>query len=293
MKQLAIISGKGGTGKTLLSASFATLAKNQVLVDCDVDAANLHLLLPPDIQNSHSFSAGKKARVLKEKCTQCKECIQVCRFDAIAEFQTEEILIDRMICEGCGVCSQICPAEAIQMEEVRSGFWFLSRTSFGPMVHARLGIGEENSGKLVTEIRNAAEKIAYAEDLDLIIIDGPPGIGCPVIASLSRVDLAVVVTEPTLSGIHDMERIIQTAQHFKTQVACCINKYDINPQHTAHIETWCQEQAIPVLGKIPFDVRIIEAIGRALPPTLYFKNHTTEEIERTWANIIKLMHLEV
>jgi len=282
MKQLVIISGKGGTGKTILSASFAALAEKKVMVDCDVDAANLYLLLHPEIQESHSFSGGKRASLIQDKCTGCGECLDVCRFSAITESPDGEITIDPLSCEGCGVCHHVCPVEAIEMENNISGEWFISKTRYGPFVHARLGIGEENSGKLVTEVRKKAKDIAEQNGLDLVIIDGPPGIGCPVIASLSGADLALIVTEPTLSGIHDMERVAQTAGHFKIPTACCINKHDINPENSAKIEDWCQKNSIPLVGKIPFDEEVTQSMVNLVPLPEYSNNTASKEIKNIW-----------
>lgn len=289
MKQLVIISGKGGTGKTILSASFAALAEKKVMVDCDVDAANLHLLLHPEIQESHSFSGGKRAGLIQEKCTRCGECLDVCRFSAITESQDGEITIDPLSCEGCGVCYHVCPAEAIEMESNISGEWFISKTRYGPFVHARLGIGEENSGKLVTEVRKKAKDIAEQKGLELIIIDGPPGIGCPVIASLSGADLALIVTEPTLSGIHDMERVAQTARHFKIPAACCINKHDINPENSAKIEDWCQKNSTPLVGKIPFDEGVTQSMVNLIPLPEYLNNAAAKEIKDIWEKTKKFI----
>ncbi len=289
MKQLVIISGKGGTGKTIISAAFASLARNKILVDCDVDAANLYLLLHPEIQESHSFSGGKRADLIQDKCTGCGECLDVCRFSAITEGHDGEIIIDPISCEGCGVCYHVCPVEAIEMENNISGEWFISKTRYGPFVHARLGIGEENSGKLVTEVRKKAKELAEKNNLDFVIIDGPPGIGCPVIASLSGTDLALIVTEPTLSGIHDMERVAQTAQHFKIPTACCINKYDINPENSAIIEDWCQKNAIPLVGKIPFDEDVIRSMVNLVPLPEYSNNAASIEIKKIWKKTNKIM----
>jgi MinD superfamily P-loop ATPase len=288
MKQLVIISGKGGTGKTVLSACFATLARKKVMVDCDVDAANLYLLLQPEIQEEHSFSGGKKARVDPDKCTGCWNCLDVCRFSAISEEEDGKISIDPISCEGCGICSYICPTKSIAMEKRVSGKWFVSRTKYGPFVHARLGIGEENSGKLVAEIRKKANEIAEKAALDLVIIDGPPGTGCPVIASLSGSDLALIVTEPTLSGIHDMERVIGVAEHFRIETAVCINKYDINFAHSCRIEKWCEERSIPVLGKIPFDEVVTKAVSQGMPVTAYVNNSLTREIKHIWLRMCRL-----
>ncbi len=288
MKQLVIISGKGGTGKTIIAASIATLAQNKVMVDCDVDAANLYLLLHPEIQETHQFIGGKKAHIDVEKCTLCGECMDICRFEAIAEKEDGEIIIDPISCEGCGVCSYVCPVEAIEMEKSISGEWFVSRTKYGPFVHARLGIGEENSGKLVAEVRKKAKEIADRNNLDFVIIDGPPGIGCPVISSLSGTDLALVVTEPTLSGIHDMERVVQMAHHFKTQTACCINKYDLNLQNSNHIEIWCKKNSVPFIGKIPFDEEVTKSLVQQTPLTEYTNNSTSKEIKKMWQKLHKL-----
>jgi MinD superfamily P-loop ATPase len=292
MKQLVVISGKGGTGKTIISAAISTLAQNSVIADCDVDAANLHLLLHPEIQETQLFTGGDKAQIDVDKCTRCKECKDICRFDAITETKECEITIDTISCEGCGVCAYICPAEAIQMEKAISGEWYVSKTKYGPFVHARLGIGEENSGKLVTEVRKRAKQIAEQNNMDFIIIDGPPGIGCPVISSLSGADLALVVTEPTLTGIQDMERVVQTAHHFQIQTACCINKHDINLQNSAQIESWCEENSIPLLGKIPFDAKVTESMVQGIPLTEYTNNSASREIKDIWEKLRKLFSRE-
>ena len=292
MKQLVVISGKGGTGKTVITASIAALAQNKVMTDCDVDAANLYLLLHPKIHETHQFIGGKKAHINVEKCTLCGECVDICRFEAITEKEDGEIIIDTISCEGCGTCSYICPVEAIEMEKSISGQWFVSRTKYGPFVHARLGIDEENSGKLVTEVRKKAKEIADKNNLDFVIIDGPPGIGCPVISSLSGTDLALVVTEPTLTGIHDMERVVQMAHHFKTQTACCINKYDLNLQNSKQIESWCEINSIPVIGKIPFDEEVTKSMVQGLPMTEYANNSVSKEIEKVWQKLHKLLARE-
>jgi MinD superfamily P-loop ATPase len=292
MKQLVIISGKGGTGKTVLSASFAVLARSKVMVDCDVDAANLYLLLNPEIQERHRFSAGHKARLDEEKCTGCGECLEVCRFSAIEKNAEDKIVIDPISCEGCGVCFHICPAEAIDMEMSISGDWYASRTKYGPFVHARLGIGEENSGKLVTEVRNKAQEISEQSHLDYVIIDGPPGIGCPVIASLSGTDLALVVTEPTVSGVHDMERVIQMAHHFKTKTTCCINKFDLNLAVSNQIEDWCSQNSVPLVGRIPYDEVVTKSVVQGIPLPEYSDNSVSREIHKIWHQISKLLNLE-
>lgn len=285
MKQLVVISGKGGTGKTVVSASLASLAQNKVMVDCDVDAANLHLLLHPKIQESHEFSGGKTAVLDEEKCTQCRECLPACRFEAISENPEGDVVIDPISCEGCGVCAHICPVEAIHMEDNISGHWYVSQTPYGPFVHAKLGIAEENSGKLVTEIKKKAQSLAEEKNLDWILLDGSPGIGCPVIASLSGVDMALVVTEPTLSGIHDLERVTQMAGYFNVPTACCINKYDLNPQNTSRIEKWCEKNAIPLVGKIPYADIVVKSMVQGIPLVEYAECDSSREIKAIWKKI--------
>ena len=282
MKQLAVVSGKGGTGKTILSASFAVLAADKVLADCDVDAANLHLLLHPEVRERHAFSGGREALITSERCTGCGRCLEACRFGAVSEDPEARFRIDPIACEGCGVCRHVCPADAIHMEDADTGEWCISQTSYGPFVHARLNIGAENSGKLVSEVREQSGKLAEREGRGLVIIDGPPGIGCPVIATLSGVDLALVVTEPTPSGIQDMERVIRTARHFGIHSAVGINKHDLNPSSTRSIEDWCRQQGISIVGRIPFDIGVVEAVTRAQPPVTYLKNGTSEAIREIW-----------
>jgi MinD superfamily P-loop ATPase len=252
---LAIVSGKGGTGKTTIAAAFAALAKNKVMVDCDVDAADLHLLLQPKILTQEKYFGGRSPRVDLDKCTQCGLCTEVCRFHAI-----NNGVVDSVSCEGCGFCSHICPEYAIMMEEAFSGDWFVSETTYGPFVHARLGIGEENSGKLVTVVRKKAMEVAQERGLELILIDGPPGIGCPVTASLTGVHLILAITEPTLSGIHDLERVLKLAEHFKIPSMVCINKFDINLENTQRIASYCKKSGSRVIGQIPYEPRVVEAL---------------------------------
>jgi len=249
MKQLTIISGKGGTGKTTIAAAFASLAKNAVFADCDVDAADLHLILGPDIKETIEFSGMKLAAKDNEKCTECGECLEHCRFNAI----DEEYNIINERCEGCGVCELVCPVDAIQLVDRKSGVAYKSMTRFGPMAHAVLNTAEEASGKLVNLVRNHARLLAHENNKDLIIIDGPPGIGCPVISSITGVDIVLIVTEPTLSVIHDMERIVNVVRHFNIPAMVCINKEDINSENTNKIEDFCKKKKIPVVGKLPYD----------------------------------------
>ena len=285
MKQLVILSGKGGTGKTVLSACFASLASNKIMADCDVDAANLYLLLHPETKETHPLFGMNKARIDPSSCTACGECQGACRFDAIEETTEGLYEVDEMSCECCGVCSLICPVSAISMEPNKSGEWYVSKTKYGPFVHAKLGIGEENSGKLVAEVRKSAKELAESTKKDLVIVDGPPGIGCPVIASLSGVDLALAVTEPTPSGIHDMERVIQVARHFNIPAACCINKFDLNHRNSDQIETWCGKNFVPLIGKIPFDHKIIESLMQRIPFVEYADNSTAVIIKNIWKKL--------
>ena len=256
MKQLTIISGKGGTGKTSITAAFASLAKNAVFADCDVDAADLHLILKPEIKKTMRFYGLNIAYVDKDRCIDCKKCFESCKFKAI----DENINIVKESCEGCGVCAYVCPVDAINMKERDSGFAYISKTRFGPMAHAMLKTAEEASGKLVTVVRNNAKKLAIDKKKDLIIIDGPPGIGCPVISSLTGVNMVLIVTEPTLSAIHDLERILNVAEHFDIPAVVCINKYDINIENSDKIESYCRNKNIDVVGKLPYDSIITDAM---------------------------------
>jgi len=285
MKQITIISGKGGTGKTVITASFATLAKNKVMADCDVDAADLHLLLHPEIKEVYEFKGEKRAVIDEKKCNGCGKCIEVCRFNAIEE--STPIRINPLSCEGCGVCHYVCPLNAIEMKDNIAGKWYVSETRYGPMVHAQLNAAEENSGKLVTVVRQKAKLIAEEKNINLIIIDGPPGIGCPVISAITGVDAVLVVTEPTISGIHDMERVIGVSRHFGIKTFCCINKYNINLENTQKIEEWCKKNGVSILGKIPFDMRVNQALVKELPVIEYTTNGASIEIEKIWKGLVQ------
>jgi MinD superfamily P-loop ATPase len=282
MREIVVLSGKGGTGKTTIVGSLAALAKGKVLADCDVDAADLHLLLKPAVRQENEFWSGQLAQIDEAKCTQCGLCQDVCRFDAIEDYK-----VDPVDCEGCGFCSQICPEEAIEMKENMSGHWFISDTNYGPLVHARLGIAQENSGKLVAQVRQEARRIAQEQNLEYIISDGPPGIGCPVISSLSGAGLALMVAEPTLSGIHDLERVLGVSGHFGVPAAVCINKYDLNEENSRRIEGYCKDQGIKVAARIPFDNAVTEAIVRGLPVVEYSKGQVSREIEGLWDAIAR------
>jgi len=249
MKELVVISGKGGTGKTSLLAAFASLAKNKVLCDADVDAADLHLILDPQIRQRHDFESGHTAIIRKDKCTRCGICRDLCRWGAI----TENFVVDSIECEGCGVCYYFCPEKVIEFSLNTCGEWFISDTRLGPMAHARLGIAEENSGKLVTLIRQEGKKLAEKNNLNLLLTDGPPGIGCPVIASLGGATAVLIVAEPTISGRHDMKRVAELAAFFKIPTFVCINKFDLNPEEGQLIEEFAIKKNITVIGRIPFD----------------------------------------
>ncbi len=249
MKELVVISGKGGTGKTSLMAAFASLADNKVVCDADVDAADLHLLMNPTATEQHDVQGGNTAIIDPDKCTECNMCRELCKWNAISD----SFEVDPIECEGCGVCVYFCPEKAIDFPVKTCGEWFISDTRFGPMVHARLGIAEENSGKLVTLVRQEAKKLAEERNLDLLITDGPPGIGCPVIASIGGAAAVLIVTEPTVSGRHDMERVAQLAAHFNVPAMMCVNKFDLNPDQTHAIEEFAEGKNIRVLGRVPFD----------------------------------------
>ena len=281
MKELIVISGKGGTGKTSIVGSFAALAENQVMADCDVDAADLHLLLEPRVREHDEFYSSQSAAIDAQRCTACGTCREVCRYGAVGE----DFVIDPIACEGCGVCVHFCPEKAIELRRNRSGEWFISETRFGPLVHARLGIAEENSGKLVALVREKAKGIAQQQGRDLILVDGAPGIGCPVISSITGADAVMVVTEPTLSGIHDMKRVIDLAAHFHIPVFVCINKFDINQELTAQVESFCRERDLKLAGKIPYDPVVTKAMVQGRTVVEYSSGHVAREIERMWRRI--------
>ena len=256
MKQITVISGKGGTGKTSITAAFASLSSSAVLADCDVDAADLHLILKPIIKETRDFHGLKIASIDKKTCIDCKKCMLHCQFQAI----DNTITLHPKDCEGCGVCAYVCPVHAIKMIDRLSGVFYSSETRFGPLSHACLNAGEEASGKLVTAVRENAKKLALEYKKELIIIDGPPGIGCPVISAISGVDLVVIITEPTISAIHDLERILGVSKHFDIPAVVCINKYDLNEENTDKIISYCDQNSIQLIGKIPYDTIMTDAM---------------------------------
>ncbi len=284
MKELVIISGKGGTGKTSVTASFAALAKNAVLVDCDVDAADLHLILNPQIRERHDFYSGHEAVIRPEDCTACGLCETLCRFDAIQE-SGRTFTIDPSSCEGCGVCVEFCPAKAIDFPDRLCGEWFQSQTHFGTLVHARLGVGAENSGKLVSTVRDQAKQFAQAIQANWILVDGPPGTGCHVIASITGANAVLAVTEPTLSGKHDLLRVLELARHFKIPAFVCINKWDINPEMTGQIEAAATAAGATVLARIPYDQSITTAQINGQSVVELNNGPASQSIQTLWKNV--------
>ncbi|MBW1635918.1 MAG: 4Fe-4S binding protein [Deltaproteobacteria bacterium] len=283
MRELVVISGKGGTGKTCLTAAFASLAENTVLCDADVDAANLHLLMNPEIKKKTDFMGGSIAKIRNDDCTECGRCLELCKFEAISE----EFVVDPISCEGCGVCVDLCPEQAIDFPVQKCGEWYISDTRYGPMVHARLGIAEENSGKLVSLVRQQARTVAEETGRDLILTDGPPGIGCPVIAAIGGATALVIVVEPTVSGLHDMERVADLAAHFKIPGLVCINKYDLNREMTREIEKVARKRNMNVVGRILFDSLFIEAMVEGKNILEYKENsEAAAGVRKVWDEIM-------
>ena len=288
MKELVIISGKGGTGKTSITASFAALTQHAVLADCDVDAADLHLILNPQIRERHDFYSGHEAVIRSTNCTACGLCQTLCRFDAIRE-SGGIFRIDSASCEGCGVCAAFCPAKAIDFPSRLCGEWFHSQTRFGPLLHARLGIGAENSGKLVSTVRGQAKQFAQAVQADWILVDGPPGTGCPVIASITGADAVLAVTEPTLSGKHDLLRVLELTHHFKIPAFVCINKWDINPKMAEEIESAAARVGAPVLARIPYDKSITTAQINGRSVVELNNGSASQSIQTLWEKLCQTL----
>ena len=286
MKELAVISGKGGTGKTTIVASFAALAHEAVLADCDVDAADLHLILNPDVEEEADFEGGLEASVDPELCSGCGECVELCRFDAI----DDRFQVNPFLCEGCGVCADNCPEGAIRMERQVAGRWFVSKTRFGPMVHARLGVAQETSGKLVTQVRKRAKEIAQKEGRGLVIVDGSPGIGGPVIASLTGNDAVLVVTEPTQSGMHDLVRVLELTRHFNITTAVCVNKYDLNPEMADSIRVLCEDREVVWAGTIPYDDSVTAAMIARKSVVEFDRGPTVESLRQVWMKMKKILN---
>ena len=289
MKEIVVISGKGGTGKTSLTAGFASLSRTAVLADCDVDAADLHLVLDPQTRQSAVFNSGNEAVILKDACSRCGLCRTVCRFEAVKANADGGYQINPYACEGCGVCVHFCPEKAIDFPERECGEWFVSDTRCGTMVHARLGIAAENSGKLVSLVRKEARRIAEKQNASLILIDGPPGIGCPVIASITGADYIVAVTEPTLSGKHDLERLLKLARHFKVPTNVIVNKWDINKEMTADIEAAATESDAAVLGRVSYDPNITAAQIAGKSIIEFDTSIAAKEIRDIWIKLLTLV----
>lgn len=291
MKELVVISGKGGTGKTSIVASFATLAESKVIVDCDVDAADLHIILDPTVQQTEEFSGGNLAYIRQQDCSLSGKCYELCRYDAIKKIESADTngsayIVDEIGCEGCGICAWFCPSKAIDFEPAINGEWFISSTRFGPFVHARLGIAEENSGKLVTVVKNAAKKLARENESSLVLVDGSPGIGCPVISSISGSDYVLIVTEPSLSAMHDMERVIELTAHFNIPTGVCINKSDLNPEVAQDVEKAANMMGVNVIGWIGYDTVFTKAMTERKTVIEYTNEGVSNEIRKLWDNIL-------
>ena len=283
MKELVVISGKGGTGKTSVTASLAALAASPVIADCDVDAADLHLVLQPQIRESHEFLSGHEAAIRPDDCSGCGICMDLCRFDAVRPDE-DVFIIDPIACEGCNVCVHFCPEQAIDFPQSLSGKWFISDTRLGPMVHAKLGVAAENSGKLVSLVRNEAKRVAGEENRKIVIVDGPPGIGCPVIAAITGASKVLVVTEPTVSGEHDLERVLHLARHFEIPASVCVNKWDINPEAAGRIEQKALALGARLAGRIRYDPDVTRAQieNKAVVET---DAPSAEDIRQVWENL--------
>ena len=297
MKELVVLSGKGGTGKTSIVASFAALYDDKVVADCDVDAADLHLVLSPRMTKWKVFHGSKLAIIDQDGCTGCGRCAEVCRFDAIIQESDPnhptrmKYSVDPLACEGCGACVIACPVDTIRLEDAMTGEWAVSESRLGPLVHARLGIGQESSGKLVTMVRSMAASLARERGLALSLIDGSPGIGCPVIASLTGADLALVVTEPTVSGLHDLERVAGVAKKLGVPVTVTINKHDINPDAAARIEEWCTSSGISLTAHIPYDDAVTAAQVNGLSVVEHSDGPAATAIRDVWSNVRATLRL--
>lgn len=298
MKQLVILSGKGGTGKTSIAAAFAHLAGTSasrvsvVLADADVDAANLELILQAGMLEEHDFYGGKKAAIDPGLCQGCGYCETICRFNAIippsGAFQAYKV--DPIACDGCAACIYHCPYDAIRMLDQLSGRWFRSESKYAPLIHAQLYPTQENSGKLVTMVKQQARLYGMDHEAKIVLIDGPPGIGCPVISAAAGADLALIVAEPTTAGIHDMERALRMVAHFKLKPVVCINKADIYPAGSYQIEEYCCSNGISVLGWIPFDQSIMQAMKAGMPVTAHLPDSKiSQALTDLWEKVIETL----
>jgi MinD superfamily P-loop ATPase len=300
MKQLVILSGKGGTGKTTVAAAVAHLASQElsvVLADADVDAANLELVLEPTKLEEHEFWSGKRAFIDSESCTACGICETVCRFGAIrppTEMPfSEAYQVDALSCEGCASCFYQCPEDAIRMEEQRAGLWFRSDSRFGPLFHAHLFAGQENSGKLVTLVKQQGRLLASDTGAKLLVVDGPPGIGCPVISASAGADMALLVVEPTVSGVHDLDRILSTTEHFGVPALVAINKADLNRKRSDQVEAYCADRGVEVVGRIPYNTVVTEAMVHGKPVTAYADGPVSAALGQVWNRVKALLGVQV
>ncbi len=290
MKEIVVISGKGGTGKTSITASLAYLGgKDIVLADCDVDAADMHLLMQPDFDQAKDFYSGLIAEIRQDDCIQCGKCADVCRFDAIPVIDGKYI-VDPLSCEGCGYCPRVCPTDAIDMLDMNVGKWYVSKIKTGTiMVHARLGIGADNSGKLVAHVKNEAKRIAQEENKDFVLVDGSPGTGCPVVSSLSGANFVVLVTEPTVSGLHDLKRVYELVDKFSIPAGCIINKADLNPQVSAEIESFLKQENIVHIASLPYDENFTAAMTQGKTIVEYDENNLNEILTQSWEKIKEIV----
>ena len=290
MKEIVVISGKGGTGKTSVTASFSYLGgKDIVVADCDVDAADMHLILEPDFANAENFYSGVLAQINTEKCTNCGLCSEKCRFDAIPVINNQHT-VHKLSCEGCGYCAKVCPEEAIDMLDQNVGDWYISKTKVNnTLVHARLGIGAENSGKLVAKVKNEAKRIATEENKDFIVVDGSPGVGCPVVSSLSGANFAVLVTEPSVSGLHDLKRVFELVKKFNINAGCIINKSDINKEVSDEIIQFLKDESIEHIASIPYDENFTKAMTEGKSIVEYDNGELRNKIVESWSKIKELV----
>jgi len=288
MKEIVVISGKGGTGKTSLAASFAVLGGKDVIVaDCDVDAADMHLLLEPDFEGSEDFYSGELAYISQNECIRCGKCFDVCRFNGI-DVVNGKYTVNELNCEGCGYCARVCPTEAITNKPLKVGKWYTSNIKTGSiMVHAKLGIGADNSGKLVAKVKNEAKEIAEDEFKDYVIVDGSPGVGCPVVSSLSGAKFVVLVTEPSVSGLHDLKRVYELVKKFNIKTGCIINKFDINGSITSEIINFIEKEKIIHISNLPYDEDFTKAMTAGLTIVEYTNKNLKELITDSWNTILK------
>lgn len=290
MKEIVVISGKGGTGKTSITASFSILgAKDLIAADCDVDAADMHILLKPDLGKSQDFYSGEAASIDQTKCIACDKCAQVCRFNAI-DVKDKKYSVNVLNCEGCGYCARVCPVGAITNISQKVGVWYISNTRAGfTMVHAKLGIGADNSGKLVAHVKNQAKALARQQDKKYVLVDGSPGIGCPVVSSLSGADYVVLVTEPTVSGIHDLKRVYELVKNFKIPAGCIVNKADINAEVTAQIIAYLKEENIDLLARLPYEENFTKAMVAGQTIVEYDNGALKIMLTETWQRVCRIL----